>query len=122
MTLVGYGPAVRVYPGTRVEEYARENDLLPPGFRWFAPYENRDNLRLFRPVDNIPILLQPQMGIRELRRLRIKYILSRVFSPGFIFFKFRLLLRNRELRKFAALGLKGILKKGYRNGPEKRIT
>ena len=114
ITLVGYGPAIRIYPGTRVEEYARENDLLPPGFRWSAPYENRDNLKLFRPADNVPILLQPQMGVRELRRLRIRYILSRVFSPGFLIFKLKLLLRYRELGRFLSLGLKGLVGKSQK--------
>ncbi|UCE26972.1 MAG: radical SAM protein [Candidatus Coatesbacteria bacterium] len=108
ITLVGYGPAIRIYPGTRVEEYARENDLLPAGFRWSAPYENRDNLRLFRPADNVPILLQPQLGVRELRRLRLRYILSRVFSLSFLIFKLKLLLRYRELSRFLKLGLKGL--------------
>ncbi len=114
ITLVGYGPAIRIYPGTRVEEYARENDLLPPGFRWSAPYENRDNLKLFRPADNVPILLQPQMGVRELRRLRIRYILSRVFSLGFLIFKLKLLLRYRELGRFLSLGLKGLASKSQK--------
>jgi radical SAM superfamily enzyme YgiQ (UPF0313 family) len=111
ITLVGYGPNIRIYPGTRVEEYARENYLLPLGFRWSAPYENRDNLKLFRPADNIPILLQPRMGIKELRRLRIRYIMSRLFSPGFLIFKLKLLLRYRELGRFITLGLKGVIGK-----------
>jgi radical SAM superfamily enzyme YgiQ (UPF0313 family) len=114
ITLVGYGPAIRIYPGTRVEEYAKENGLLPPGFRWSAPYENRDNLKLFRPADNVPILLQPQMGVRELRRLRIRYILSRVFSLGFLIFKLKLLLRYRELGRFLSLGLKGLVGKSQK--------
>lgn len=111
ITLVGYGPAIKIYPGTRVEEYARENDLLPPGFRWSAPYENRDNIKLFRPADNVPILLQPQMGVRELRRLRVRYILSQVLSLGFLIFKLKLLLRYRELGRFLKLGLKGLVGK-----------
>lgn len=114
ITLVGYGPAIRIYPGTRVEEYAKKNDLLPPGFRWSAPYENRDNLKLFRPADNVPILLQPQMGVRELRRLRIRYILSQVLSLGFLIFKLKLLLRYRELGRFLSLGLKGLVGKSQK--------
>jgi anaerobic magnesium-protoporphyrin IX monomethyl ester cyclase len=111
ITLVGYGPAIRIYPGTRVEEYAREKDLFPDEFRWSTPYENRDNLKLFRPADNVPILLQPQMGVRELRRLRIRYILSRVFSITFVAFKLKQLLRYGELGRFLTLGLKGLFVK-----------
>jgi anaerobic magnesium-protoporphyrin IX monomethyl ester cyclase len=120
ITFVGYGPAIRIYPGTQVEEYAIENDFLPQGFRWSTPYENRDNLKLFRPADNIPVLLQPQMGLRELRRLRIKYILSRVLSPTFLMFKLKLLLRYRELGRFLKLGLKGLVGKSRKPGRLKR--
>jgi len=115
ITLVGYGPAIRIYPGTRVEEHAIENDLLPQGFRWSTSYENRDNLKLFRPTDNVPILLQPQMGLRELRRLRMKYMLSRVLSLNFVLFKLKFLLRYGELGRFLNLGLKGLVGKSRKN-------
>jgi magnesium-protoporphyrin IX monomethyl ester (oxidative) cyclase len=57
---------IRVYPGTRVEKYARENGLLPDNFSWSAPFKNIEE----GPVttDNVPILLQPRYGIKELQK------------------------------------------------------
>jgi len=110
MTLVGYNPGIRVYPGTQVEEFARENDLLPEGFDWSLPYENREYLRIYRPVDNVPLLLQPRMSIPELRRLRQKYILTRIASPGFLLFKLKLLLKHRELGTYLWMAIRGLMK------------
>jgi anaerobic magnesium-protoporphyrin IX monomethyl ester cyclase len=96
--LAGYHAGVKIYPGTDVERFARERDLLPPGFRWSAPYVNEDQRRLFRPVDNIPILLQSGLGLKELRRLRIGFILGRVASLRFVVEKGTSLLRSRLRR------------------------
>jgi radical SAM superfamily enzyme YgiQ (UPF0313 family) len=108
--LAGYHAGVKVYPGTEVERYAVEHDLLPAGFRWSAPYLNKDQQRLFRPADNIPILLQPGLGIRELRRLRIGFILDRLGSARFIADKTARVWRGRTLGGIAkqiARGLRG---------------
>ena len=111
MTLVGYNPGIRIYPGTQVEEYAQRNNLLPAGFRWSNEYENRDNLKVYLAVNNIPLLLQPQMGIRELRKLRHRYILSRVASPHFLKSKLTTLLKHGEVKKYLGLGVKGAIGK-----------
>jgi len=87
MTFRGYNPGVRVYPGTAVEAFARARGLLPAGFDWAAPYENRENLKLFKLADNVPLLLQPQLGVRELRRLRLGFLLGYVFSPRYVWTK-----------------------------------
>jgi radical SAM superfamily enzyme YgiQ (UPF0313 family) len=94
--LAGYHAGVKVYPGTEVERFTRARGLLPPGFRWSAPYVNEDQRRLFRPADNIPILLQPGLGLRELRRLRIGFILGRLASPRYVVGKTASLLRGRR--------------------------
>lgn len=111
MTLIGYNPGIRVYPGTQVEKYAQQNNLLPKGFEWSKPYENRDNLKIYLAINNIPLLLQPQMGIRELRKLRHRYILSRITSPTFLLFKMTSLLKHGEMKKYMRLGLRGIFRK-----------
>jgi magnesium-protoporphyrin IX monomethyl ester (oxidative) cyclase len=111
MTLIGYNPGIRIYPGTQVEAYARHNNILPDGFRWSKPYENRDNLRIYLAVNNIPLLLQPQMGIRELKKLRHRYILSRITSPYFLLSKLMTLLRHKEIKKYFGLGLRGLFMK-----------
>ena len=111
MTLIGYNPGIRIYPGTRVAEYAEENGLFPAGFRWSQPYENRDNQRLYLATNNIPLLLQPRMGIQELRKLRHRYVLSRVTSPHFLWSKFKSLVRHHEVKKYLTFVLKGIGRK-----------
>lgn len=107
ITLVGYNPGIRIYPGTRVEQYASDNKLFPDDFSWSTPYENRDNLKIYRPIDNIPVLLQPRMGLTELRKLRKRYILYRILSLKFLIFKLKLLLKNRELFKYVRIGIRG---------------
>jgi len=87
MTFRGYNPGVRIYPGTRVEAYAREHDLLPPGFDWAAPYENVENEKLFKLKDNVPLLLQPQLGLRELRRLRLGFFWGCLLTPRYLLTK-----------------------------------
>lgn len=107
ISTVGYNPAIRIYPGTVVEGYAVEKGFMPKSFSWSLPYENRENLRLYRPVDNIPILLQPELGIRELRKLRNRYMRGRLLSPRFWAFKLGLLVRHGELGRYLRLVLRG---------------
>jgi hypothetical protein len=72
-------------------------------------------LKIYLAVNNIPLLLQPQMGIRELRKLRHRYILSRITSPSFLWTKLRTVLKHKEARKYVGLGLKGIAPEGKQN-------
>jgi radical SAM superfamily enzyme YgiQ (UPF0313 family) len=106
--LFGYHAGVKVYPGTYVEEYARDQDLLPEGFRWSAPYLNEEQRKLFRNPDNVPILLQPGLGIRELRKLRIGFILMRLMSPRFVFEKIKGILRGRALGDYFRVITRGL--------------
>jgi len=83
---------IRIYPGTRVEKYSLENELLPKDFSWSKHFKNvSDGVVLSMGV---PILLQSSYGIKELRklyRLNLKIdissirnvidILSRIKSP-----------------------------------------
>ena len=95
-----------------VEAYARSHQLLPAGFRWSAPYVNTSQTRLFRPADNIPILLQPGLGLEDLRRLRIGFILDRVASPRFLVEKARRVLRGRGAREIVLRIANGIRGRG----------
>ena len=113
MTFIGYNPGVRIYPGTRVERYAREQGLMPAGFDWAAPYENAANERLFKLKDNVPLLLQPQLGVEELRRLRLEFFWGWLLAPRYIYTKVRRALRMREAGRLwrgflRGLGVKGI--------------
>jgi anaerobic magnesium-protoporphyrin IX monomethyl ester cyclase len=95
-----YHAGVKVYPGTYVERYAWENGLMPAGFRWSAPYVNEGQRKLFRAPDNIPILLQPGLGLDELRRLRIGFILMRLSSPRFVLEKIKAVFKAGAAGKY----------------------
>jgi hypothetical protein len=112
--IFGYHAGVKVYPGTYVERFARERGFLPPGFRWSAPYVNDDMRKLFKPADNVPVLLQPALGIKELRRLRIGFILGRLASPRFVAEKVAAALRRKALRTYAK-----VIGRGLRAGAAK---
>jgi anaerobic magnesium-protoporphyrin IX monomethyl ester cyclase len=100
--LAGY-QAVRIYPGTSVEEFAQRERLLPADFDWSTPYVNEANRQLLRPVDNIPILLQSGLGIRELRRLRMDFVASRILSPRYLREKIIRIRRSGALRRYSRI-------------------
>ncbi len=106
--LAAFQTGIRIYPGTRVGEYAAEHKLMPDGFRWSAPYANTGNRRLFRAVDNIPLLVQPWMGIEDLRKLRVRFILIRLSSPRYVWDKVSTILRRRTLRDYLDIVAGGI--------------
>jgi hypothetical protein len=106
--LAGYHAGVRIYPGTYVEAYATERGLLPPGFRWSAPYVNLLQRKLFRPADTIPILLQPGLGLRELRRLRVGFMVMRLAPAGFVVEKVKSLLTSGATGTYARLLARGL--------------
>jgi anaerobic magnesium-protoporphyrin IX monomethyl ester cyclase len=108
MTFRGYNPGIRIYPGTRVEGYARDHGLLPPGFDWAAPYENAENEKLFKLRDNVPLLLQPQLGVRELRRLRLRFLLGYILTPRYILTKAVRAVRVGEVRRLWRGLLRGL--------------
>lgn len=111
--IAAYHAGVKVYPGTYVEKYAWENSLMPPGFRWSAPYVNEGQRKLFRAPDNIPILLQPALGLEELRKLRIGFILMRVSSPRFVVEKVRSILRGGAVGKYFKIVARGFASRGH---------
>jgi len=118
MTFIGYNPGVRIYPGTAVEAYARAHNLLPPGFDWAAPYENLENPKLFKLKDNVPLLLQPQLGVAALRRLRLGFILGWLLSPGYVWTKARRAVRAGEVGRLWRSFLRGL---GFKVGEEDRL-
>lgn len=66
--LIAAGVGVRLYPGTEVEDYARQNGLLPDGFSWSAPYRDRRLERLLQ-TPTVPILVQPGLAWDELESI-----------------------------------------------------
>ena len=57
---------IKIYPGTVVEKYAREIGCLKKGFSWVSPYFCKDS-EFLRCDPSVPLLIQPQMGLSELK-------------------------------------------------------
>ena len=62
---------MRIYPGTELERFAIENNLLPEGFDWCIDYDYDPGLKRSTPY--VPILIQPQMGIPEFKALLAEF-------------------------------------------------
>jgi radical SAM superfamily enzyme YgiQ (UPF0313 family) len=80
------GP-VKIYPGTGVEQYAREEGLLPDGFSWSKEYYEKRNLEL-NQTPLVPLLIQPQFDFDDFLRLErdmsgALYPVYRI-SPGYV--------------------------------------
>jgi len=91
------GTGIVVYPGTEVHRFAVENRLLPEGFRWTAPYWEARNPSLgCDPF--VPILIQPQMGWRELGAIRRRLLWLRVTTPHVCAYRLRRLRGVRDAR------------------------
>ena len=58
---------IKIYPGTVVEKYAREIGCLKKGFSWVSPYFCKDS-EFLRCDPSVPLLIQPQMGLSELKK------------------------------------------------------
>ena len=70
---------MKIYPGTALEKYARENKLLSENFSWSQP-PKKNNGFIF--TVNVPVLLQPNYGVREFRKVYCK-IRGVLLASGF---------------------------------------
>lgn len=71
ITTIVSDAGIRIYPGTYLEEYARKNHLLPDNFEWSMPYDEEWNELIFQDR-SVPILIQPQLGRRELEQIALR--------------------------------------------------
>ncbi len=71
ISTIACGAGVRIYPGTYLENYCLTNKLLPPDFSWTAPYEDEWLANIFQTT-TVPVLLQPQLGKRELENIALR--------------------------------------------------
>jgi anaerobic magnesium-protoporphyrin IX monomethyl ester cyclase len=71
ITTVASGAGVRIYPGTYLEEYARENDYLPSDFKWCDPFDDK-RLESILQTRSVPLLIQEQMGFGELEKVALR--------------------------------------------------
>jgi len=105
------GAGVRIYPGTYLEEYALENNLLPLDFEWSMPYDD-PRLEGILQTRSIPVLIQPQLGYDELERIAVQ-IYSRKFR-GWSGFKYGIKKitdwdKLRKLSRLARIRMKNLL-------------
>ncbi len=112
ITTLASGAGVRIYPGTFLETYARDKELLAHGFEWSLPYDD-DRLEKVLQTRSIPVLIQPQMGYDELERIAVK-IYKRKFK-GWRGFKKGITKvtdpeKLRKLKHLAQIRLKNIFR------------
>jgi radical SAM superfamily enzyme YgiQ (UPF0313 family) len=81
ITSQGGGVGIKIYPGTLVERYAYEIGCLDENFSWTAPYHD-SKAEFFGGAPHIPLLIQPQMGYKELRQIRYMLLKKRLKDPG----------------------------------------
>jgi radical SAM superfamily enzyme YgiQ (UPF0313 family) len=65
---------IRIYPGTRLEKYARDRGLLPKKFSWSEPFSSINEDGFF--ADSVPKVIRPSFNIKDFKRVReqIKWI------------------------------------------------
>jgi anaerobic magnesium-protoporphyrin IX monomethyl ester cyclase len=112
ITTLASGAGVRIYPGTYLETYAREKELLAREFDWSLPYDD-DRLERILQTRSIPVLAQPQMGFDDLERVAVQ-IYRRKFK-GWQGFKKGITKvtdpeKLRKLKHLAKIRLKNIFK------------
>lgn len=61
-----------IMPGTEVERYAKSKKLMENDFDWTKVVYYPENRMNNRPIA-VPTLLQPQLGLNELNRLKFEY-------------------------------------------------
>ena len=59
---------IKIYPGTAVEQFAREHGFLEEGFSWSGKYHCEQNLSL-SVTPHVPLLIQPGFGYDEITKL-----------------------------------------------------
>jgi hypothetical protein len=71
ISVAATGIGVRIYPGTEVEQFARSKDFLKKDFSWSLPFVDQ-NIESLGNDPLIPILIQPQFGWREFRKIEFR--------------------------------------------------
>lgn len=94
---------MRIYPGTRMERYALENGFLSENFSWSRNFQNIEQGPI--ATDNVPYLLQPQFGIKELIKC---YNAFEKIQAGDLLTVANIIEKFKGVRSFADL-----LHKGY---------
>lgn len=81
ISVAATGVGVRIYPGTEVERYAFNIGCLKNNFSWSKPYED-SAIESLGNDPLIPILIQPQFGWREFRKIEFRLARFWIKNPG----------------------------------------
>lgn len=107
--LEGLGKRVRsvwgvcqVFPGTKVEELARNQGLLPDGFSWNAPYHNPRG-ELYANLGSVPLYESPHLPLEQLYALQSQLLGNPLWKK--IWWSLPLIFRPSRLVKRLRLGL-----------------
>ncbi len=73
ITVAATGIGVRIYPGTEVESVGREKGFLGKDFSWSLPFIDQ-NIESLGNDPLIPILIQPQFGWLEFRKIEFRLV------------------------------------------------
>jgi len=73
ITVAATGIGVRIYPGTEVESVGREKGFLGKDFSWSLPFIDQ-NIESLGNDPLIPILIQPQFGWHEFRKIEFRLV------------------------------------------------
>lgn len=71
ISTIASGAGVRIYPGTFLEEYARQEGILPADFSWSLPFEDKRSKRILQTAC-VPLLIQPQLGYHDLENIALQ--------------------------------------------------
>ena len=69
--VIATGIGVRVYPGTEVGRYATSIGSISNDFSWTAPFRDQ-RIESLGNDPSVPILLQPQFGWKEFRKVEFR--------------------------------------------------
>ncbi len=97
------GAGCSIMPGTEVERFARERGYMDPQFDWTAEKYYPENRMNNRPIA-VPTLLQPQLGLRELNRLKFEYYGTRAINGYNIRARLRAVRSPADLWNLVKLG------------------
>jgi hypothetical protein len=71
ISVAATGIGIRIYPGTEVEHFARSSKYLDDDFSWSAPFIDQ-NVESLGNDPLVPILIQPQFGWKEFRKIEFR--------------------------------------------------
>jgi hypothetical protein len=71
ISVAATGIGVRVYPGTEVERFALLNNSIKKDFSWSVSFKDQ-NIESLGNDPLVPILIQPQFGWREFRKIEFR--------------------------------------------------